>query len=401
MDLKSGYPFWPVRDGLPENFPPLCQDLSCDVLVVGAGITGALIARTLAHAGLHVVVIDKRDAGWGSTAASTALLQYEIDTELADLSRRFGEESAVAAYRACEQAIDAIAEIAATGGVAFRRNNSLYFASRWHHTSRLRAEGELRKRHGFELELLERAELRERTGIRASFGLLTAKAALIDPYRFTYSLLGKLRREGVQVFDRSAMLSWAIGGSAIEVLTERDVSVRCRNLVLAAGYEAQQYLPRRAASNRSSYAVATEPVRQDLGPLKHMMMWESARPYLYLRTTTDGRVIVGGEDDRLDLAVKRDASVPRKAARLMRKLHKLVPGIPFESGFAWAGTFAETDDGLPFFGPHRNLDPRIHFAMAYGGNGITYALVGAEILRARITGNDHPLMGLFSFDRIE
>ena len=401
MDLKSGYPFWPVYNGLPVNFPPLQQDLTCDVAVVGAGITGALVAHALADAGLNVIVVDKRDAGWGSTSASTALLQYEIDTELADLAHRFGEKRAVMAYRACEQAIHTLEEIAADSGAGFRRMSSLYFASRWYHAGRLRAEGLLRKRHGFKLEVLERDELHERCGIRAPVGLLTATAAQVDPYRLTYALLRKLRRKGVQIFDRSGMLGWTSGKREVELQMERDVTLCCKHLVLAAGYEAQQYLPVRVARNHSSYALVTEPIREHLGPLKNMLAWESARPYLYLRTTNDGRVLVGGEDDRIDLPAKRDASVPRKSARLMRKLEKLLPHIPFEKGFAWAGTFAETADGLPFFGPHPKLDPRINFAMAYGGNGITYSQLGAGLLRALVERRKHPLAKLFSFERMD
>lgn len=68
--------------------------------------------------------------------------------------------------------------------------------------------------------------------------------------------------------------------------------------------------------------------------------------------------------------------------------------------FSWAGTFAETMDGLPFFGPHKQYGPRVQFAMAYGGNGITYSMMGASLLRANIEGKTHPLAGLFSFSRL-
>ena len=95
MDLKSGYPFWPVNDGLLATYPRLTSDTSCDVAVIGGGITGALVAHHLVEAGLDTIVIDRRDVGWGSTAASTALLQYELDTSLADLTRDVGEERAL------------------------------------------------------------------------------------------------------------------------------------------------------------------------------------------------------------------------------------------------------------------------------------------------------------------
>ena len=60
MDLKSGYPWWTVRNGLPGAFPPLEGDLRCDVAVIGAGITGALAAAEFAAHGHEVAVFDRR-----------------------------------------------------------------------------------------------------------------------------------------------------------------------------------------------------------------------------------------------------------------------------------------------------------------------------------------------------
>ena len=90
MDLKSGYPFWAVKNGLMHAYPALREDLACDVAVIGGGITGALMADELVRHGHGVVVLEQRDIGCGSTAASTALLQYEIDTHLVDLAERHG-----------------------------------------------------------------------------------------------------------------------------------------------------------------------------------------------------------------------------------------------------------------------------------------------------------------------
>ena len=78
----------------------------------------------------------------------------------------------------------------------------------------------------------------------------------------------------------------------------------------------------------------------------------------------------------------------------------MLPQLELEASFAWAGTFAETADGLPFFGPHSEHGPRVHFAIAYGGNGIAYSAIGAELLCARIRRRKHPLAGFLSFDRL-
>lgn len=165
MDLKSGYPWWAIRNGLMHAFPPLQRDLRCDVAVLGGGITGALVADELARHGHDVAVIEQRDIGWGSTAASTALLQYEIDTPMVDLAKRYGEDAAVLAYRACAEAIPMLGELARPlRDTGFARMKSLYYASRRRHRRDLEDEFALRLRHGFDVEWLSDDEVRTRYG---------------------------------------------------------------------------------------------------------------------------------------------------------------------------------------------------------------------------------------------
>ena len=63
----------------------LTRDIHTDVLIVGAGITGAMIGEALSEAGLDVVIVDRRGPARGSTAASTALVAYELDAPLIEL----------------------------------------------------------------------------------------------------------------------------------------------------------------------------------------------------------------------------------------------------------------------------------------------------------------------------
>jgi len=70
MDLKSGTLFWPgVNTGM-RTHCRLRTDIKCDVAIIGAGVTGALIAYLLVEAGVDVVLVDKRNVGRGSTSAS-------------------------------------------------------------------------------------------------------------------------------------------------------------------------------------------------------------------------------------------------------------------------------------------------------------------------------------------
>ncbi|MCC5827361.1 FAD-dependent oxidoreductase [Alkalimonas sp.] len=402
MDLKSGYPFWAVKNGLMYAFPQLDADLSCDVAVIGAGITGALIANELASHSFDVVVLEKRDVCWGSTSASTALLQYEIDTHATDIAKRYDQASAKLAYQSCLHAISEIEALAhQVGNVDFANCKSLYYASNRVDRLRLAEEFAWRENHGFPVRWLSRKALKDEYQLTAPAAILSTVAARVDPYRLASRLLRQMQQQGTRVFDRTLVESIKVSDHSVQLSIENGRTVRAKHLVIANGYEAQTWLKQSVAKNRSSYAYITDPLdKRELSWLAHTMLWESSRPYIYLRSTGDGRLLVGGEDDEHDIPSRRDRMVERKAAKLQRKVTRLFPQLQAKPAFAWAGTFAETIDGLPLFGPHPHYGPRVLFALAYGGNGITYSMLGAGLLRAHIENRAHPLSELFSFSRL-
>src|SRR5690606_36283872 len=141
----------------------------------------------------------------------------------------------------------------------------------------------------------------------------------------------QLQRAGVHVHDRSRVEDIQAGPRGVTLRTADGATVRAGQAVMATGYAAQQWLRRRVARNRSSYAFVTDPVDRDaLGALRRTLLWESARPYLYLRTTADDRLLVGGEDDVVDMPARRDRRVDAKARKLRRKLGRLFPELPLE-----------------------------------------------------------------------
>jgi glycine/D-amino acid oxidase-like deaminating enzyme len=401
MDTKSGYPFWVIKNGLLANYPRLERDVRCDVLVIGGGITGALIADELSRSGHAVVVVEQRDLGWGSTAASTALLQYEIDAHMTELAERFDEPTAALAYSTCVTAVDELCALARNlRDVGFQRADSVYLASSVRDARRLDSEYAMRRRHGIPSRLLDAKHVDARYGVTAPRALFTRTAAVIDPYRFTCRLLERVHRRGAAIFDRTRIERIVAGPRGVQARTDSGAVVRAGHVVLAAGYETQRWLRTRVARNRSTFATISDPIDVELlRPFARTIVWESARPYHYLRTTDDHRVLVGGEDEPTDRPRQREQQVPAKARALQRYLHRLAPHLPFVPAYSWAGTFAETRDGLPFFGSHAQRGPRVLYAMAYGGNGITYSALGAGVLRAQIERRAHPLAELYSFRR--
>ena len=402
MKLLSPHPFWPLQDGVPATFPRLERDLRCDVAILGGGITGALVAWHLADAGFDVAVFDAHAVAHASTAGSTSLLQYEIDEPLHRLARTFGETFATRCYRRCDAALAATERLVERLHLscAYERKASLLLASTPAHVAALRREFVARRAAGLPVEWWSHATLARRSTLRHSAAILSAHGAQLDAYRFAHGLLRAAIARGARVFEHTAIRRPQIGRRGVELHTARGARVRAREVVVATGYAADAWLPRRTTRLNSTFALASEPMTNFHGwPQQRCLIWETRYPYVYLRTTADRRVIMGGYDEPFRDAAERDRLLPVKTAVLCRRFHQLFPAMPrLEVTTAWAGTFGETPHGLPLIGQHPRR-PRLWFALGYGGNGVTFSVIAAEIIRSALLGQPDPDAPLFGFER--
>ncbi|MBC8111794.1 MAG: FAD-dependent oxidoreductase, partial [Verrucomicrobia bacterium] len=302
MDLRSNYPFWLLKNGFLHNYPFLTENTKAEVVIIGAGITGALVGYHLAKAGVNVVLVDRRHAGMGSTCASTALLQYEIDTPLHELIALVGEANAFRSYQLCADAVLKLEEICRELGtdVAFERKESLFFASSRRDVKMLKKELPLRKQMGIEIAWLEKKEIAEKFHLEAPAALLSGLAAQIDAFRLTHALLQKIKELGGKVFDTTTIAKIEhLKEGGVKLKTEGGHTIKASKLVMAAGYESQNYLPnKKIIKLNSTFALISKPFPENGDLWQHnSLIWETAHPYLYLRTTDDNRILIGGKDE--------------------------------------------------------------------------------------------------------
>lgn len=399
MNLHSGTPFWLVKNGLAPARHTLRANETCDVAVVGAGVTGALVAQALTAVGLDTVIIDERESGGGSSSASTALLQYEIDLELLQLSDRIGRTDAQRAYLASSHAVTSIVSLArALGDCDVQTRASLYLATTRRDARRLQKEVAARSAIGLDVEWWPASQVRERYGFPSHGAIRSTHAAEIDALAFTRRLLDAAVQAGARLYEQTQLTGYAARDGGVRLRTKCSHSIDARQMICATGYDVPSFLKQDRASLHSSYALATERLSGFGAWDDQCLVWESARPYAYMRTTTDGRIIIGGEDVGFQNPHRRDLLLPGKTRRLEKKLAALLPGLATETAFEWAGTFAETEDGLPYIG----ADPRypgVLFALGYGGNGITFSAIAAELLTSVCLGHRHIDADLFRMDR--
>ena len=403
--LRRGRPIWLRNDrGVgARRFPSLTGHREVEVAIVGGGMTGAMIAAHFAKAGVNVAVLEAKRAGSGSTAASTALLLQEPDLDLSSLAKRYGWQTS---RRIWELSFTAARHLAK----AFRKHNiacdlvyrdSVYYTKSIERAQLLQRELTQRHRAGLPGEWLSPRRVRELTGLTAAGAIRTRGNAQLNPYRACVGLLDAADRDGAAIFERSRVRRIQQRPGGVRLSTERG-TIDASRVVIATGYATREFRPLAGRFHmRHTFVLATHPLgrreRRDLG-LGPVMLWDTERPYHYVRWTPDHRLLLGGADRP---SRPRRQTMIAEGARDLREYFETHLPVLASVGidYAWEGLFATTPDSLPYIGPHRRY-PRHAFALGYGGNGMTFAWLAAHILLEQwkgIASSDHQL---FSFDRL-
>jgi glycine/D-amino acid oxidase-like deaminating enzyme len=396
-DLRGGHSPW-FATGRHTVGLEVIENLKCDALVVGGGITGSLVAERLTRQGLDVVLIDREFPGHGSTAASTSMLLWEIDRPVTRLTEAYGFERAARAYLASFNAVSGLTSLVLELGLScdMREKHSLFLAAGSTSKDLLR-EHQLRKRAGLPGEFLDHARLLDVFGIGRAGAIVSPGAADADPLQLARGLLGIAMARGARLFETEAV-EFHPGARWVGVQLKNGRQIEARSVVLATGYVMPAIVQSTIHTVASSWAIATTPQPQNIWK-EGALIWEDSTNYLYARTTRAGRIIVGGEDsDQVIEPDARDGLIPEKADILARRLAALWPPASLDIEFRWSGTFDNTSDGLPLIGPVPGAKG-VYAAYGYGGNGITFSFLAARLIGELIAGSTSELAADFALDR--
>lgn len=397
-DLSTGRSPWGHRLAPPER-EALTENIKTDVAIVGGGITGSLMAEHLSRLGRQVVVVDREQPGFGSTRASTAMLQWETDLTLTELTNLYGFEMASNVYRRSRAAVAGLTELVAGHRIpcAFKPRPTLYIAAQDIGEKALREELALRHRAELPGELLSYTSLRRDFGFDREAAILSPGSAEADPLMLSWSLLQIAKGYGARIIDADAVNFHNEGGRVL-VETSGPYAIDAAHVVLATGYVMPHFVMPACHTISSSFAISTVQQKPDHLWPERALVWEAAEPYLYMRTTADNRIVIGGEDEEIADPQERDALLPDKVLQLKQKLEQLWPQANAEISHSWCGAFGETSDGLPLIGPVPGA-PNIHAAYGYGGNGITFSYLASRMIAAMISAEKQGWFEDFALDR--
>lgn len=401
--LRRGQTVWLSQQQAP-SYPTLHGHQETDVAIIGGGLTGAMIAQAFAEHGTRVIVVEASRIGQGSTAASTALLLQEPDYDLGALTKRYGARAARRIWRLSHGAgrdfIRTIRRLKVDCGLQMR--DSLYYTLDEERARLLKRELGRRRAARFSGQWIDADGLLRAGGIHGAGAIRTRGNAQLDPVRACAGFLRAAVKDGAAVYERSTINRIRTAGDGVRLYSSKG-TIDARQVVIATGYATKYFRPLAGRfSMRHTYVLATNSLdakqRRRLG-LDQVMLWDTARPYHYVRWTDDHRLLLGGADRPVKPGARHSAQFAAARRDLQEYFTALFPTLA-DVGFdrAWEGLFAMTPDGLPFIGAHRHY-PRHAFALGYGGNGMTFAALSTRVLLEQWRGIDSPDHRFFAFSR--
>ncbi|UJW59378.1 FAD-dependent oxidoreductase [Bacillus sp. A116_S68] len=385
MDIQSGTYYWPTTMTSPPTYPQLTEDLNCDVLIIGGGSSGAQCAYYLASQHLDVVVVEKNLIGSGSTATNTALIQYAGEKMFTDLINSFGEDPIVRHIHLCNQAINDIeeAQTICSTPFEFRRKKSLYFASTDDDLIKLKQEADFLLKHDCPIAMWDEATISSHYSFSKAGAILFEQDGEINPFKFTHALLEYAHTKGVSIYENTSVNGMTCQHDQVNVRTRTGHNIHAKKVIIASGYEGTDIRKEPNTSFVSTYTVTTKPLHRFNDWYERSLIWETARPYTYIRTTADNRVIIGGLDDPTNYPEARDSKLINKRNKLIKEFNKLFPHLHVEADFASSAFYGGTRDGLPIIGEYSDY-PHCYFLFAFGDNGTVYSMVLAKLLAETI-----------------
>lgn len=402
LQYVQGKPIFTAINPVTKQYEYLTDDTSSEVIVIGGGVTGAIVAYYFTKNNIDTVMLEKGRIAHGSTSITTSLLQYELDDNLMNLIEYTTLENGIKSYELGLTALEEIDKFINEYGnnCEYEVKDTLLYTSKNLENKEIKEEYELRKKHGFDVEYI--CEESNPYSFDLKAGVLSLKGgAQLDPFKFTHQLLEVAESNGLKVYENTEVLKVNYSKDGVEVETTYGHMVKGKIVIVATGYNTEIFTTRTFGKTTTTFNIATKPVEEIKGWKDRVLIRDNSDPYNYLRTTKDNRIIIGGEDIRFVPDIFNEVAASEKYNILEQRLKSMFKDIEdMEIEYKYCGAFASTNDNLGFIGPEPK-NKNLWYCLGYGANGILFAILGGMMLSNLYLGKESKDLKLFAIDRFD
>lgn len=384
------------ESGLPVERSP--RSRSYDAIIVGAGLTGALIADGLSSRGLCLLVIDRRMPVSAGTAGSTAILRCGLPGGLARSSEALGSSIAEHLWHRTEQAVERLLATVAELGVdcGLERRRSLHLGTSEQDAEALEAETALRNMAGIRSQFLTKTQLLAQYGLDSHGALLAPMAAVLNPVQLANALLLRAARRGTDIVANMEILEATQSGGRVHLLTSDGDFLSAGEALFCTGSEVPDGVMPQAERQVPVTSLVTRPGLDLPHWLDRCVVSRGTEDELALRTTADGRLMahrLAGTEDRKDWPHALPG--PHPVGNLAAEVSALLGVDLGEPDWCWTDHLPGRPFGLPLLTPLASV-PQAQAVLGHGANGIVFSKMAADMVLAALEGRPDPDQALLS-----
>lgn len=368
---------WMATKPIP-SFPPLEENATADVCIVGAGIAGLTTAYLLSKRGKKVIVLDDGPIVSGETRRTTAHITNANDDRYYEMIRIHGLEKAKLIAESETKAIDQIEDIVKEEGIAcdFERLDGYLFLGPDDKADMLHTEMDAVLKVG-----LQNVEMLEQTPIRMlpKACLRFPNQAQFHPLKYLAGVAKAITAQGGKIYAHSRVSEIAEKESPFVITLENGKTVTAKSLVVATNGPINDNAS--VFTKQSPYRTFVIGIRVKKGSVHKALYWDTLDPYHYIRLQKDDDddtkevLIVGGEDHRT--GESNDAEKRYKTLEKWAKAHFPDCG---EVVFQWSGQVLETIDGIAMIGRKPGGIEHSFIATGDSGQGMTHGTIAGMLL---------------------
>ncbi|MEA0552645.1 FAD-dependent oxidoreductase [Lysinibacillus irui] len=350
----------------------LTSSVTCDVCIIGGGLTGLYTAYTLAKAGVDVVLLEANTHfGHGTTGHSTGKLTAQHSIVYANLLEKLSVEEAQLYYQLNQQAIDQARQILPENSV--RQVDSLLYCQSKEGYAQLLKEWNAYKVLNIKSKITSDTEL----PFPITKALCMSQQAQINPLEVSNFLAKEAQAMGARLYSNTRVQQLNIPQNNLH--TEKNISVQYNKLILCSHYpiEAFRGLHLFKLSNSRSYMVASKVSETMQGQYLSVDF-----PSRSIRTATinnEHYLVLGGANHIAGETVNTEPYYEAISNEMKEHFEQ-------QPLYRWSAQDIETPDIVPYVGRITNSLPNVLIATGYRKWGISNSFVAGDILSSLITG---------------
>ncbi|WP_426143013.1 NAD(P)/FAD-dependent oxidoreductase [Pseudomonas sp. DWP3-1-2] len=352
----------------------LRAELTVDVCVIGAGITGLSAAIHVLEQGKRVAVLEAHRTGHGGSGRNVGLVNAGLWIPPDEIEAGFGRAIGSQLNRMLGAAPALVFSLIDKYGIdcQLRREGTLHMAHNAKGVADLRSREQQWQRRDAPVELLTGKACEQATGTtKITAALLDRRAGTINPMAYTCGLASAVGRLGGQLFDHSPVTRLERQGDKWCVITENGAVLAEKVVIASNAYTEGQWTElRRTFFPGYYYQVASAPMNdeaaQQVLPFGQGS-WDTRQVLSSIRRDADGRLLLGSLGNGNQ---KPGWFLKAWADRVQQHYYPYLKNVEWE--FTWTGCISFTPDHLlRLFEPA----PGLVAVTGYNGRGNTTGTV--------------------------